>query len=161
MSYGAMLGAFALNWLLLFVACYLIVEFAQKYLYDETAKGMALRVLLGSLVLAVALTWTRSSFDTMFTANFLWTFLQAVLWVVVFTFVFQFQPLHGAVLGVLGMVILAGMATLAVDSFQSSGKPRPEFRTPSKPIRRPSGGVTTPRPATKGAASETAKTPAK
>ena len=37
-------------WLLLFVACYIVVEYGQNYLYDEPTPNVALKVALGSLV---------------------------------------------------------------------------------------------------------------
>lgn len=129
---------FLINWLLLFVACYVIVEFAQNYLYDEATPSVGIKITLGSFLLAALLTWTRTSFATMITTDFPWTVLQAIVWFAVFTLIFRFHPLHGAVLGVTAMFLIAGTATLAVDSMKASGRPRPTIRVPSKPIRRPS-----------------------
>ena len=132
---------FAIYWLLLFVACYLIVEFAQNYLYDETTPKVGLKILGGSFLLALLLTYTRSSFDTMFTSEIHFTVLQALAWFVVFMFIFRFQPLHAAAIGIVAMIIVSANTTLAIDSLRASQRPRPELRAPSKPVRRPSGGA--------------------
>lgn len=132
---------FAVYWLLLFVACYLIVEFAQNYLYDQTTPRVGLKILGGSLLLALLLSFTQSSFDTMFTSEIQYTALQALVWFLVFMFIFQFHPLHAAAIGLVAMVIISANATLAIDSLRASQRPRPELRAPSKPVRRPSGGT--------------------
>ncbi len=137
-SLTALIIPLLVHWLLIFVACYVVTEFAQNYLYDETTPRVGLKILGGSFLLALLLTWTRSSFDTMFTSEISFTVLQAIAWFAVFTLVFRFQPQHAAGISILVMILITGMATLAVDSFEASQRPRPEFRTPSKPVRRPS-----------------------
>jgi hypothetical protein len=127
---------FLVYWILIYVGSYLVTEFAQNYLYDETTKGLGWRVAIGATILAALLTWTQPSFDTMFTETLASTLLQAVAWGAVFVFLYRFQPLHGAVAGMALMVVLAGTATLAVDSLQTTRRPRPEVRR-SAPIRRP------------------------
>jgi hypothetical protein len=132
---------FLIYWLVLFVACYIVVEYAQKYLYDETTPLVGLKVLLGSAILAGLLVKTRSQYDTMFTSDLGWTVIQAIVWFAVFVLVFRFHPQHGAAIGVATMLIVAGLATMGVESLLH---PRPvetgpaELRT-NKPLRRAIG----------------------
>ncbi|MBX6314216.1 MAG: hypothetical protein IRY99_15085 [Isosphaeraceae bacterium] len=134
------LWPFLIYWLILFVLCYIVTEFAQNYLYDETTPAVGLKVGLGTMILAAVLTYTRSSFDTMFTSELGTTVVQAIIWFAVFTLVFRFQPQHGAAIGILTMLVVAGLATLGVDSLSSSRQRtlRP-IAEPSKPLRRPIG----------------------
>ena len=53
-----LLGAFAIYWLVLFATCYIVVEYGHSYLYDEATPATGLKVLLGSALLAMMLTWT-------------------------------------------------------------------------------------------------------
>lgn len=148
MSISSILVPLLVYWLVLFVVCYTIVEFGQNYLYDETTPRMGLKVAAGSLLLAALLTWTRTTFDTMLTTDLPWSTLQAIAWFAVFTLIFQFQPLHGAVLGIVSMLVIAGLASIAVDSLTTPG-PRvaPEVARPAQPVRRPTGPVPVPSPA--------------
>lgn len=132
------IGPFLFNWLILFVACFILVEFAQKYLYDEVTPSAGLKILGGSAVLALLLTWTRTSFDTMFTTDIAWTVLQGIVWFGVFTLVYRFHPVHAAAIGIVSMLLLSGTANLALDSMMVSRRgARPVFRT-STPVRAPS-----------------------
>lgn len=133
---GEVLWPFLVYWLILFVVSYMIVEFAHNYLYDEVVSGAGLKVLLGSLILAAMLTWTRSSLDTMFTSDLGRTVLQAVVWCVIFILVYRFQPLHGASIGLAAMLVITSLASLAVDSMVRSGPAAREIRKPEPVIRR-------------------------
>jgi hypothetical protein len=159
MTIGALALTFLVYWLVVFVTSYIVVEFGQNYLYDETTPGMGLKVATGSLLLAAMLTWTRTSFDTMLTSDAGQTVLQAIAWFAVFTLVYRFQPLHGGVIGIVAMLIVAGLATLAADSLTSPSRAVVrEVRPPSPPIRRPVGSpMTSDRPP--NAAAEPAKSP--
>jgi hypothetical protein len=127
-------------WLVLFVICYIIVEFGQNYLYDETTPLVAVKIAIGSFILAAVLTKTRSSYDTMFTEQIGSTVIQAIVWFAVFTLVFRFQPWHAAGIGIVAMALVAGLASLAVDSLTRPTPPAAtdEIRT-NKPPRVPAG----------------------
>jgi hypothetical protein len=143
---AALIWPFLVNYLILFVACYIIVEYGQYFLYDEATPGYGLKVALGAAILAVMLTWTRTNFLTMFTDDIMWTALQAILWFAVFVLIFRFHPWHGAGIGLAAMLILTGLATIAVDSMLApKTTQRIDPRVSNKPVRRPVG--TTPQPA--------------
>jgi hypothetical protein len=136
MTLGSLVLQFFVNWLFLFIALYIVAEYGQYYLYEGSLPYNALRALGGSLLLAALLTWTRTSFDTMLTSGLGLTVIQGIAWFLVFTFVLQFHPLHGAVLGVATMLLIPGLATMAVDSLRRPvGVDRPTFDRPSKPLR--------------------------
>jgi hypothetical protein len=136
MPIGALVLPLLINWLVLFVACYIVTEYGQYYLYDEATPGVGWKCALGSLILAAFLTWTRTSYDTMLTSELGKTVLQGILWFVVFTLVLRFHPLHALTLGVATMLLIAGLAGLAVDSFRRTTSNRPvAVRQPSKPFR--------------------------
>ena len=143
---GAIVWPLLIYWLVLFVACYVVVEVAQDQLYDEVTPRSGLKVAAGSLILAGLLTWLRPSFDTMFTNNFAWTVLQAIVWSAVFTLIFQFHPQHGAVLGIITMLLVPGVATMGVDSVLKPTPTLPPARSSShsQPVRRPLGPVAPP-----------------
>jgi hypothetical protein len=130
-------------WLILFVICYVVGEYGQNYLYDETTPFLGLKVLGGTFILAALLTRFRSSYDTMFTSEIHWTVLQAVVWFVVFTLVFRFHPKHAASLGIMAFLIGGGLAGMAVDSLsaRSPVAARNDVLKPNKPLRRPAGGA--------------------
>jgi hypothetical protein len=136
-AFLAILWPFLIYWLILFVACYVVVEFGQNYLYDETTPAVGLKVALGSFLLAAFLTWTRTSFDTMFTSELAKTVFQAIIWFAVFTLVYRFQPQHGVMIGVATMLIVAGLATLGVDSMMKPSQRGGvlNVRRPNKPFR--------------------------
>ncbi len=114
--FGTVILPFLIYWLLLFVACYIVMEYGQFYLYDEPAPQTALKTVIGSFVLAGVLTWTRSSFDRMFTNDILWTILQGIVWFVVFVLIFRFHPWHALGLGLAAMILITGLASMAVES---------------------------------------------
>ncbi len=147
MSIGQILWPFLIYWVVLFVICYIVVEFAQNYLYDEATPNFGLKVAGGAVVLAAMLTWTRSSFDTMLTSDIPHTVLQAIVWFAVFTLIFRFHPQHAVMIGVVTMLLVAGLASLAVDSLTNPARETlPKFRQPSKPVRSPAGPPITPAP---------------
>ncbi len=141
----ALILPFAIYYLVLYVVCFLVVSQGQDALYDEPTPGFAWKVALGSFLLAAMLTWTHSSFATMFTDDFGKTALQAILWFGVFVLIFRFHPWHGAGIGLATMLIVTGLATMGVDSMMS---PRPTERFETKgiapPIRRPAYGAPQP-----------------
>jgi glucan phosphoethanolaminetransferase (alkaline phosphatase superfamily) len=132
-----MLGAFAIYWIVLFATCYIVVEYGQSYLYDEATPAVGLKVLLGSGLLAMMLTWTRSEFYTMFTSELRWTVLLAIVAFGVFVLIFRFQPWHALPIGLITVLLISGTATMAVNSFADRDRPLPgASRGPSKPLRR-------------------------
>lgn len=135
-------------WMVLFVACYAVIEIAQDQLYDEVTPGVGWKVTLGSLVLALMATWLRPSFETIFTANLAWTALQGVVWFLVFLFIFQFHPQHAIALCLPVMVMVTGLATMGVDSM-TKPTPRTAATTNSRnnlPKRGSLGGAQAPEP---------------
>lgn len=127
-------------WLLLFVACYVVVEYGQNLLYDEVTPHAFPKIAGGSLILAGLLVYSRTSYDTMVTSELGLTVIQAVVWFGVFVLVFRFQPLHGGIVGMVMMALVAGLATIAVDSL-SKGRAQtlpPVAGRPNQPIRLPS-----------------------
>jgi hypothetical protein len=135
------LPAFLAYWFILFVVSYILVEYGHRYIYDELPKYTPLRVAAGSLLLAIMLTWTRSSFETMFTTDLKWTVLQAILWVAVFILVYTFQPVHGLGFALATMVIATGVATIAVDTMtKPAPDERAQFTAPRAPLRKESTG---------------------
>lgn len=137
--FWSILWPLAIYWLVVFVCCYVVVEFGQNYLYDETTPAAGVKVAIGSLILAGLLMYTRSRLDTMFTERIHLTILQAVVWFAVFTLILRFQPVHGGVIGIVAMCIISVLATMAVDSTSTSTQlvvRRP--RVNQKPPRRPS-----------------------
>jgi hypothetical protein len=129
-----------IHWLVLFVACYIITEYAQNYLYDETTPAVGFKVAGASLIFAGLLLWTRTSFDTMVTVDLGKTVLQAIVWFVVFLFVLRFHPLHALSIGVISMLLLCGLASLASDSLlQPASRGTPRKIEQSKPVRQPVG----------------------
>jgi len=152
----SLLLTFAVYYLVLFVVCFLVVSQGQDALYDEPTPGFEWKVAFGSLLLALLLTWTRSTFATMFTDDIGKTALQAIAWFAVFVLIFRFHPWHGAGIGLATMLIVTGLASLAVESmFAPKSTQRFEAQQVAKPIRRPAyaapqpGKDAFPAPATK------------
>jgi hypothetical protein len=112
----ATIWAFLVYWMVAFVGCYIVVEVGQDQLYDEVTPHVGLKVTGGSLILAILLTWLKPSYLTMFTTNFAWTVLMAIVWFGVFTLIFQFHPWHGLGLGIASMLLISGLATMGVES---------------------------------------------
>src|SRR5262249_45623574 len=76
----SVIWAFLLYWLVLFVACYLVTEYGQGYLYDEVTPYLWGKVTAASLGLAIVLTYAHTSLDRMFSDGLGWTIGQAILW---------------------------------------------------------------------------------
>jgi hypothetical protein len=135
-------------WLILYVACYILLEFAQTYLYDEVTPAMPLKVALGTLVFAVLLTWRRTSFESLFMTDLAWSVFQAIVWFVVFTLLFRFHPQHALAISLVAFAILSGAATLAINSMTGMNPGgAAATRAPSKPVRRSLGpGLPPPSP---------------
>ena len=132
---------FFFYWLILFAICYIAVEYGQTYFYDEATPSAALKVTLGSAILAIILTITRPSYDKMITSNILGTVVLGLAAFLVFTFIFRFHPWHGAALGIGSVLLFSGLATMALESFQNRN-PQASMLTkyPSKPLRQKAGG---------------------
>lgn len=138
---GAIIWPLLIYWLVLFVACFTVVEIGQDQFYDEVTPRAGVKVALGSLILAVLLTWLRPTFETMFTTGIAWTVLQAIVWFGVFTLIFQFHPQHAAAIGLVTMLLVPGVATMGVESIMKPrlAAPAPRYTGPSKPIRKALG----------------------
>jgi hypothetical protein len=128
-------------WVIFFVVCYVVTEYGQNYLYDETTPALGLKLAGGTLLLAILSTILRPSYETMFTEQIPWTILHAICWFLVFMLIFRFHPKHALALGLGTMLIAAGMASLGVDSLTGNvpEAARREIRKNTKPIRKPSG----------------------
>jgi hypothetical protein len=135
-------------WLVMFVACFVVVEVGHDQLYDEITPHAGLKVTGGSLLIAILLTWLRwmgnpASYESIFT---FWTVLQALVWCGVFMLIFQFHPWHALGLGIATMLLVTGLATMGVNSLltKSAANPQVERATVSgQPVRQsvtPSGG---------------------
>lgn len=153
MSFGTQILPFLMYWLFLFIALYMVAEYGQYYIYESPLPYNGPKALGGGFILALVLMWSRTSFDTMLTSEIGTTVLQGIVWFLVFTFVLRFHPLHGAVLGVLIMLIVPGLASMAVDSLSRPVvTDRPTLSRPSKPLRTAIGpGMGGPPPASKAA----------
>jgi hypothetical protein len=138
---------FLIYYVILFAVCYIVVEYGQNYFYDEVTPAAAAKVALGALILASILTYTRSSFDSMFTSDIGKTVGLAIAWSGVFILIYRFQPWHGFGLAMATLLIFAGMSTLVVNSMLSPKPPgRMDTNVEYKTIRRPASGVTAPTP---------------
>lgn len=149
-------------WLVMYVACFVVVEIGHDQLYDEIPPYAGLRVLGGSLLIAAVLTTLRAkglpaSYESMFTTNIIWTVLQGLVWVGVFMLIFQFHPWHALGLGLATMLLATGLATMGVDALLTKKVPTTQstrtFQS-NQPVRQ----STTPKVAP---APEAGKTPAK
>jgi hypothetical protein len=147
----AVVFSFLLTWLITFVVCFAVVEFAQNYFYDEVTPHAGWKVLGGSALLALVLTWAKAGFDTMFTSQFPATIVLGIVAFGVFVLIYRFHPWHGAPIGIITALVLAGISTLVVDSFQNRGATLAPIAPPSKPIR-VSAGTPVVAPAAKSAA---------
>jgi hypothetical protein len=138
---------FLIYFLILYVICYIVVEYGQNYFYDEVTPAAAAKVALGAFILAGILTYTRSSFDSMFTSDIAKTVFLAIAWSGVFILIYRFQPWHGFGLAMATLLIFAGMSTLVVDSMLSPKPPgRMDENKVYNTIRRPASGGSTPTP---------------
>jgi len=136
-------------WLMFFVVQYILLEYGQSYLYDETTPHFGLKVLAGSFLLALMAARFHSNFVTMFTTNIHWTLLQALAWVGIFTLLYQFQPLHALSLGLMGLVLVPPLGAMTVDSLSQPRRPIiARDRGPLGPYR---GSLSAPPPPPAGA----------
>ena len=136
-------------WLVMFVLSYIAVEIGQDQLYDEVTPMAGLKVAGGSLLLAAMLTYFHPTFESMFTSSIAWTLLQALVWVGVFIFIYQFHPPHALAIAIPLMLISSGFATMGVESML---RPTPALRPVNstlgaQPIRRPLGSAAPAAPA--------------
>jgi hypothetical protein len=146
-SVMATIWALLIYWLVTFVGCYIVIEIGQDQLYDEVTPYVGLKVILGSLLLAVMLTvfyhkGLAASFDSMFTNNILCTVFQAIVWFGVFTLIFQFHPWHALGLGIATMLMVQGLATMGVNSILSptpAAVSRPAAFPTNQPVRQSLG----------------------
>jgi hypothetical protein len=116
-------------WLVMFVLSYVAVEIGQDQLYDEVTPMSGLKVAAGSFLLAAMLTYFHPTFESMFTSSIAWTVLQALVWIGVFMFIYQFHPWHALAIAVPLMLISSGFATMGVDSVM---RPAPVQRPASR-----------------------------
>lgn len=136
----ASLLALGVYWLVVFVGCFITLEFGQSYLYDEVTPGRTLKVAAGSLILAALLAWAQPRYDTMFTSGLTWTILQAIVWFGVFTLIYRFHPTHALGIALVAFFLLGGVATLAHQSLTGTNPSGvPASRRPSQPLRRSLG----------------------
>lgn len=141
----AIIWPMLIYWLVFFVACYTVVEVGQDQFYDEVTPNVGWKVAAGSLILAALATWLRPSYESIFTSDIAWTALQAIVWVLVFMFVFQFHPWHALGLGLVTMVLVAGLATLGVDSLtRPSLTVAPVQPRGNQPVRKAIGPIGAP-----------------
>ena len=135
------LVSFLVYWLLFFVVNYSLVEYGQRYLYDEATPHFGPKVAAGSFLLAALACWLRPGFDTMFTSHIHLTALQALAWVAVFALLYQFHLPHALAIGLTAMLILPGLATMTAESLT---RPRQTLAPVNSghggPVRRPLGG---------------------
>jgi hypothetical protein len=139
----AIIWPLLIYWLVLFVACFIVVEIGQDQLYDEVTPHAGLKVAGGTFLIAALLTTLRAkgfpaSFESMFTTNIAWTALQGVVWFLVFMLIFQFHPWHALGLGIATMLLVSGFATMGVESLLSRPAPTSAAArpfTPSEPVR--------------------------
>ena len=145
---ATLIGTLLIYWLVMFVACFVVVEVGHDQLYDEVTPHAGLKVAGGSLLIALLLTVLKyynlpASYEAMFTTNIAWTFLQGIVWFAVFTLIFQFHPWHALGLGLVTMLLVTGLATMGVDSVLApSAATQAASRAPvfSQPVRAPAGG---------------------
>jgi hypothetical protein len=152
----AIIWPFLIYWLVIFVACFVVVEVAQDQLYDEVTPRAGLKVTSASALIAMLLTALRhygapASFESMFTTNIAWTMLQGVVWFGVFTLILQFHPWHALGLGIATMFMVSGLATMGVESILSQPAPTSAAARPfsaTKPVRQslsPTAGTAQPK----------------
>lgn len=143
---------FAVYWLIWFAVCYVLVEFAQGYLYDEATPSAGLKVAIGSFILAAFLTWARPSYESMFSHGLPNTLALAIVWFVVFTLILRFHPMHAFGISLAALLVLGGASTLAISSLQGQNAGQATARAPSKPLRKSLGPAAPAAPVTKDAA---------
>ncbi len=136
----SLLWPFLIYWLVMFVACFVVVEIGQDQLYDEVTPRVGLKVTGGSALIAMVMTALRfygfpASFESMFTSNIAWTLFQGVVWFGVFTLIFQFHPWHALGIGTATMLMVSGLATMGVESILSRPAPTSAAARPFAPTK--------------------------
>ena len=137
LAMATLIWVLLIYWLVIFVACFTVVEVGHDQLYDEVTPHAGIKVFGGSLLIAVLLTTLRyygvaASFDSMFTSNIIWTVLQGLVWFGVFTLVFQFHPWHALGIGLATMLLVTGLATMGVESIMAK---TPTVTTPARSLQ--------------------------
>jgi hypothetical protein len=142
---AAFIWPLLIYWLVMFVACFVVVEVGHDQLYDEVTPHAGLKVAGGSLLIALLLATLRAkglaaSYDSMFTTNIIWTLLQAIVWAGVFILIFQFHPWHGLGIGLATMLLVTGMATMGVESLlakpvATTNQANRSVIVPNQPVR--------------------------
>jgi hypothetical protein len=151
---AAFIWPLLIYWLVMFVACFVVVEVGHDQLYDEVTPHAGLKVAGGSFLIALLLTALRAkglaaSYDSMFTTNIIWTLLQGIVWAGVFILIFQFHPWHGLGLGLATMLLVTGLATMGVESLLA--KPTATTQAtratvPNQPVRQSVSPAAAPAP---------------
>ena len=156
------LVTFLVYWMAFFAACYLVVEQAQNYYYEEPTPGYPWKVAIGSFIMAIFATRLPIDFSTMFSSSVHWTLLHAIVWFVIFTLLFQFHPKHALILSLLTLLTIPGLATMAIDSLGETSRPTPVAAPTAAPLGpRPSGGAPTLPPQLSGETEKSAKATSK
>ena len=128
--------AFVVYYVIFFVAGLTAIEVGHDQFYDEVTPHSALKAAAGSAILAALATWLRPSIETMFTNDITWTLLQAIAWVLVFLFIYEFHPWHALGVGLVTMVLVTGLASLGVDSMtRPKSTPAPIRPRGAPPVR--------------------------
>ncbi len=143
------LWSFLIYWLVMFVTCYVVVDFGQRYYYEEPTKHAALRVAAGSLIFAALLTRRGvvvgrlageipAWYDGVLASPVLLAAVLTLLAFAVFTLLFEYHPRHAIMIGPATVLIMAVLAGLAVDSLRNaqSGVPRETRAAPKVPRKR-------------------------
>ncbi len=144
-SVSSILWPLLIYWLVYYVACYSACEVGQDQFYDEVTPHVGLKVALASFILAALATWLQPSYFSMFTNNFAWTVLQAIVWFGVFVLILQFHPWHALAISLVCMVLVSGLATMGVESLTKTGPNLPgRTRTNNLPVRKSLNGTTLP-----------------
>lgn len=136
---------FLVYFLIFYVVSYILCEYGQAYLYDEVTPKMPLKVLAGSLIMAVGMTIARPRLDTMFTSDLGWTVILSIASMVIFTAAYQFQPWHAAGFGLAAFLFVGSLATTTGESLTtSSADPRTTSQAKRAPVRVIGGRVVGP-----------------
>ncbi len=135
---SAVIWPLLIYWFVLFVVNFAIVEFGQDQFYDEVTPYSGLKVLVGSLILALVSVWIRPKFESLFTSDLPWTVLLGIVWWVVFTLIYQFHPGHAAAIALPAMLLISGAATIGIESIMKPGPIQaPASALQNMPARRP------------------------
>ena len=113
-------GAYVVSFLLLTIVLWLLVDFVQKYLYDETAANMLPRAAGGAAILAFFAVLIPSDSDHMLS---LWSVIvHPPAWVLVFRFIFLIDIGFSLLIGLGTGVIALPLVTMTYQSiFPSLG----------------------------------------